>query len=392
MSVFKKADLPHTKQPMFFGDRVDVARYDTSKYPSFEKQTEKMLSFFWLPTEVDVSKDALDFAKLTPNEQHIFTSNLKRQILLDSVQGRGITEALTPYTSLPEIEVAGVTWEFFETIHSRSYTHIIRNVYSDPSKVFDTMLSIPEILECADDISHYYDDFIEYARLYEMFWNPELADIQDQWGEPAMLVKLPPNNIGQSEVVLSTHTLKTKLWLCVNSINILEGVRFYVSFACSWAFAELKKMEGNAKLIKLICRDENLHLAISTSILKNLVKEDHQFMRIQAEQRDTVTAMFEAAVAQEKAWADYLFRDGSMIGLNSKLLKDYVEWIGAKRMRSVGYEPSWSVGRTNPLPWTEKWIGGSGVQVAPQETQVQSYIEGGGLKKDNLDSLSGFEL
>jgi ribonucleoside-diphosphate reductase beta chain len=370
MSVFRRAETRHTKQPMFFGERVDIARYDTLKYPSFEKQTEKMLGFFWLPTEVDVSKDAIDFSKLTPHEQHIFTSNLKRQILLDSVQGRGITETLTPYTSLPEIEVAGVTWEFFETIHSRSYTHIIRNVYSDPGKVFDTMMDVPEILECADEIAKYYDEFIEYAKMYE---------------------------IAQSGYEIKGFTpsereLKTRLWLCVNSINILEGIRFYVSFACSWAFAELKKMEGNAKLIKFICRDENLHLAISTSILKNLVKEDPEFLEIQEEQRDTVQAMFELAVDQEKRWADYLFRDGSMIGLNAKLLKEYVEWIGAKRMRSVGYEPSWSVSRTNPLPWTEKWIGGGSVQVAPQQTQISSYLEGGGIRKDNNTDFSGFEL
>lgn len=370
MSVFKKAQTRHTRQPMFFGERVDVARYDTIKYPSFEKQTEKMLSFFWLPTEVDVSKDAIDFDTLTPHEQHIFTSNLKRQILLDSVQGRGITEAITPYTSLPEIEVAGVTWEFFETIHSRSYTHIIRNVYPNPSRVFDTMLDIPEILECADDIAKYYDDFIEYAKMYEITQNGhEIAGF-----EP------------------SERELKRRLWLCINSINILEGIRFYVSFACSWAFAELKKMEGNAKLIKFICRDENIHLAISTSILKNLVKEDPEFEEIRQSTYDEVVEMFESAVNQEKRWADYLFRDGSMIGLNAKLLKEYVEWIGAKRMRSVGYEPSWSVGRTNPLPWTEKWISGGSVQVAPQQTQVQSYIEGGGIRKDSLGGLIEFEL
>jgi ribonucleoside-diphosphate reductase beta chain len=393
MSVFKKAKGRHTKQPMFFGERVDVARYDTIKYPIFEKQTEKMLSFFWLPTEVDVSKDAIDFDTLTEHEQHIFTSNLKRQILLDSVQGRGITEAITPYTSLPEIEVAGVTWEFFETIHSRSYTHIIRNVYPNPGRVFDTMLDIPEILECADDIAKYYDDFIEYAKIYEMFWDERAVNDQDQWGNPARRIELPerPNHRGRV-IILSPRWLKTKLWLCINSINILEGIRFYVSFACSWAFAELKKMEGNAKLIKFICRDENIHLAISTSILKNLVKEDPEFEKIRQSTYDEVVKMFESAVEQEKRWADYLFRDGSMIGLNAKLLKEYVEWIGAKRMRSVGYEPSWVVSRTNPLPWTEKWIGGGSVQVAPQETEVQSYIEGGAIRKDQLDSLKGFEL
>ncbi len=379
MSVFRKAEQHHTKQPMFFGERVDLARYDTIKYPSFEKQTEKMLSFFWLPTEVDVSKDAIDFTKLTPHEQHIFTSNLKRQILLDSVQGRGITEALTPYTSLPEIEVVGVTWEFFETIHSRSYTHIIRNVFPNPSTVFDQMLDIPEILECADDISKYYDDFIEYAK-----W-------RDLLGEGRF--RITDKTTQQDRYVnINDHELKKKLWLCLNSINILEGIRFYVSFACSWAFAETKRMEGNAKIIKLICRDENIHLAISTSMLKTLVKEDPEFEQIREQCHDVVVKMFSSAVDQEKRWAEYLFKDGSMIGLNAKLLTDYTEWIAAKRMRAVGYEPLWVTSKQNPLPWTEKWVGGSSVQVAPQETEVQSYIEGGGLRHDDLKGLSDFVL
>lgn len=374
MSVFVKNKIEHTKQPMFFGEPVAVARYDTVKYPKFEKQTDTMLGYFWRPDEIDVSKDAIDFDRLTRHEQHIFTSNLKRQILLDSVQGRGITESLTPYTSLPEIEVLGVTWEFFETIHSRSYTHIIRNVYSDPSKVFDSMLDIPEIIDCAEYISKYYDDFIEYAKLYEFSENGYSVTRNGVAVEPTL------------------RELKTKLWLCLNSINALEGIRFYVSFACSWAFAEMKKMEGNAKIIKFICRDENTHLAASTNIIKTLVKEDSEFAEIAEQCHDQVKQIFEQAVEQEKQWADYLFKDGSMIGLNAKLLKEYVEWIGAKRMRSLGYEPSWSVSRTNPLPWTERWIGGGSVQVAPQQTQISSYIDGGGMKKDSLDSLAGFEL
>ena len=374
MSVFRKNEIDHTKQPMFFGEPVSVARYDTVKYPKFEKQTDTMLGYFWRPDEIDVSKDAIDFDNLTAHEQHIFTSNLKRQILLDSVQGRGITQTLTPYTSLPEIEVLGVTWEFFETIHSRSYTHIIRNVYPNPSKVFDNMLNIPEIMECAVGISKYYDDLIEYAKLHELI---ESGYSVSRNGVP---------------VETSLYELKKKMWLCLHSINALEGIRFYVSFACSWAYAEMKKMEGNAKIIKFICRDENTHLGASTNIIKTIVKEDPDYVKIAEECRQEVTEIFEQAVEQEKKWADYLFKDGSMIGLNAKLLKEYVEWIGAKRMRSLGYEPSWSVGRTNPLPWTERWIGGASVQVAPQETEISSYIDGGGMKKDSLDSLAGFEL
>ena len=185
--------------------------------------TDKQLSFFWRPEEVDVSKDKKDFDNLTEHERHIFTSNLKRQILLDSVQGRAPNLAFLPIASLPEVENWIETWSFSETIHSRSYTHIIRNVYPNPSAIFDSMLDVKEILECGNDIGKYYDALIQ-----------------------------KPN--------------KENLYMCMLSANALEGIRFYVSFACSWAFAELKKMEGNAKIIKFIARDENVHLAGTTTI------------------------------------------------------------------------------------------------------------------------------
>ena len=298
---------------------------------------------------MNLEKDRIDFERLTDHERHIFTSNLKRQILLDSVQGRGPVAAFGPITSLPELETCFITWEFFETIHSRSYTHIIRNIYPDPSVVFDTMLDIPEIVECAEDISKYYDD-------------------------------------------LMTYEDKKSLWLCMNSVNALEGIRFYVSFACSWAFAELKKMEGNAKIIKLIARDENIHLAISTAILKQLPKDDPDFIQIREECKDEVQKIFVDAIEQEKKWAQYLFKDGSMIGLNAAMLESYAEWIGTKRMRAVGVESPYSPGGSNPLPWTEDWISGGAVQVAPQETEIEEYIDGGGIESDTLDSLSGFKL
>jgi len=358
---------------MFFDEPVDVARYDQVKYPSIDKLTDKMLGFFWRPEEVDVSKDKIDFSKLTEFEQHIFTSNLKRQILLDSVQGRSPNLAFLPHISIPELETMVETWSFFETIHSRSYTHIIRNIYSNPSKVFDEMLDIKEITDCAEDISKYYDDFIEYAKWYELL------------GEGNHVINGDAKNINKYE-------LKKKLWICMNSVNILEGVRFYVSFACSWAFAELKKMEGNAKIIKFIARDENTHLAGSQTILKTLVKEDPEFAQIKVECEPQVVEMFQSAIEQEKQWAQYLFKDGSMIGLNERLLSDYVEWIGTRRMRTLGYHSPYTVSQSNPLPWTEKWIGGGNVQVAPQETEISSYVIGG-LKQDvNEDTLKGLSL
>jgi len=361
MSVFKTSKVDHTKQLAFFGEPVNIARYESVKYSAFEKLTEKQLSFFWRPEEIELSRDGKDFRGLNDHEKHIFTSNLKRQILLDSVQGRAPSLAFLPIVSLPELETWIQTWAFSETIHSRSYTHIIRNVYSDPSKIFDEMLNIQEIVDCAGDISKYYDDFInmnKHANVYE---------------SPSTL-----------------YRWKKSLWLCLNAVNALEGIRFYVSFACSWAFAEVKKMEGNAKIIKLIARDENIHLASTQQLLKILPQEDPDFAKIKEETHDEVIRIFDSVLEQEKTWAKYLFKDGSMIGLNEKLLCDYVEWIGHKRMAAIGLNGK-SVG-SNPLPWTQKWISGSELQVAPQETEITSYIIGGINKDVDENTFAGFTL
>lgn len=379
MSVFKAKQKSHLNSLMFFDESVDIARYDQVKYPQLDKLTDKQLGFFWRPEEIDVSKDKSDFASLTDHEKHIFTSNLKRQILLDSVQGRGPAETLMPVASIPEIEPLVMTWTFMETIHSRSYTHIIRNVYANPSKIFDEMLDIKEIVDCASDISKYYDDFINYAKWYELVGEGRYAI------ENKVTMKREFVNIDKYE-------LKKKLWLVLNSINVLEGVRFYVSFACSWAFAELKKMEGNAKIIKFIARDENTHLAASQTILKLLPKDDPDFVKIKEECEQEVAKMFTDAVDQEKAWAEYLFKDGSMIGLNARLLENYIEWIANKRMKSLGVSSPYSVPQANPLPWTEKWIGGGNVQVAPQETEISSYVIGGVKQDVSEDTFKGLSL
>jgi ribonucleoside-diphosphate reductase beta chain len=372
-SVFKLKTVSHLESPMFFGESVDIARYDSVRYPQFEKITDKQLGFFWRPEEMDLSKDSKDFASLNEFEQHIFTSNLKRQILLDSVQGRSPNLAFLPMASVPELEVMVETWAFFETIHSRSYTHIIRNIYANPSKIFDEIKTIQPILDCAHDISVYYDDFISYSRLYE-------------------LLGLGEHTVNSKTIIVDLYELKKKLFLCLMSVYILEGVRFYVSFACSWAFAELKKMEGNAKVIKFIARDENTHLAASTSIIKHLLKDDPDFARIRQETEAQVIEMFRSAIEQEKDWAKYLFKDGSMIGLNEKLLGDYVEWIGSRRMRALSYACPYSVPQSNPLPWTEKWIGGGNVQVAPQETEITSYITGGVKQDVSAETMKGLSL
>ena len=376
MSVFNSANkTDHTKALAFMdpAGAVAIQRYDTMKYKQFDKLTDKQLGFFWRPEEVDVLRDANDFKLLTEHEQHIFTSNLKRQILLDSVQGRAPVEAFGPLVCLPELEAWIQTWTFSETIHSRSYTHIIRNVYSNPSVVFDGMIDIDEIMDCAGDISKCYDELIELTSYYNLL------------GEGT-------HTVNGKKITIDKYEIKKLLYKTLMSVNILEGVRFYVSFVCSWAFAELKKMEGNAKIIKLIARDENLHLASTQSLLKILPKDDPDYIKIAKETEAECIQMFVDAVDQEKAWAEYLFKDGSMIGLNTQLLSDYIEWIASKRMTAVGLKSPYSVSQANPLPWTQKWISGAEVQVAPQETEISSYVVGGVKQDVSEDTFKGFSL
>lgn len=374
MTVLNKAtNHNHTTAKMFFDEDLGMQRFDTLKYRAFDKLTDKQLGFFWRPEEIDILRDAADFKGLTEHEQHIFTSNLKRQIVLDSVQGRAPAESFGSIVGLPELENWIITWTFSETIHSRSYTHIIRNIYADPSKVFDEMMDINEIVDCADSISKHYDELIEMTKWYQLL------------GEGT-------HEVNGKKIRVNLYELKKLLYLCIASVNILEGVRFYVSFACSWAFAELKKMEGNAKIIKLIARDENVHLGSTQQILKLLPKDDSDFVEIAKECEQDVIQMFVEAVDQEKEWAQYLFKDGSMIGLNAKLLNDYIEWIANKRMTAIGVQSPYKVPRANPLPWTQKWISGAEVQVAPQETEISSYVIGGTKQDVSKDTFKGFSL
>jgi ribonucleoside-diphosphate reductase beta chain len=340
----------HLERKMFFDDPVSVARYDQQKYSIFEKLTKRQWGYYWDPNEVPVNKDSRDFKSLIPHEQHIFTGNLKRQIILDTKQGTAPSLAFLPIVSLPELEAWIQVWTAFESIHSRSYSHIIRNIYPDPSKVFDEMVSIQEIVDCARDISKHYDDLIETNNSMSLWTvKPSYNDMM---------------------------AAKTKLWLTLHAVNALEGIRFYVSFACSWAFAERNLMEGNAKIIKLIARDENLHLAATQHMLKLLPNDDPDFAVVRDLSLNRVRKIYQDVVEQEKQWASYLFKDGSIIGLNERLLHDYVDWISHKRMKSAGVEPGYKVGHANPLPWTERWIAGHDVQPAPQEVNQSSYVVG----------------
>ena len=358
MSVFSKLDNNALKEPMFFGNPVNVARYDQQKYEIFSKLTEKQLSFFWRPDEIDLAKDRADYQSLSDSEKHIFISNLKYQILLDSVQGRAPSLALAPVSSLPELETWINTWNFSETIHAQSYTHIIRNIVTDPGVIFDTIVVNEEILKRADSISRYYDDLIKYTELYNLFGDGT-------------------HRLNGGDVVVDLKCLKKKLYLCLVCVNILEGIRFYVSFACSFAFAERKLMVGNAKVISLIARDEALHLTGTQHIINLLSRgvDDQDFARIAKECTKEVEKLFEDAAQQEKDWADYLFKDGSMIGLNREILHRYIEYITNERAKAISVRLPFEVTK-NPIPWINQWLQSDNVQVAPQELEITSYLVG----------------
>ena len=376
LTVFNKEIIDSKKQPMFFGAPLGIQRYDSYKYPVFDKLTQTQLGYFWRPEEVSLQKDRADYATLRPEQRHIFTSNLKYQIMLDSVQGRGPGMAFIPYCSLPELEACMEVWGFMEMIHSRSYTYIIKNVYSDPAEVFDTILTDNMILSRAESVTEAYNDFINDAHVY---------GTSERWRH---------NLEGVSSAQNDLYELKRKLYRAIVNVNILEGIRFYVSFACSFAFGELKLMEGSAKIISLIARDENQHLVLTQNIINKWREgDDPDMLKIAAEEEEWVYQTFDTAVNEEKVWADYLFKNGSMIGLNSKLLVKYVEWIANRRMKSIGLKPQYDIAaKNNPLPWTEHWISSKGLQVAPQETEVESYVVGG-IKQDvKANTFSGFKL
>ena len=376
MTVFNTEDVDTKKQPMFFGKPLGVQRYDEFKYPVFDKLTQQQLGYFWRPEEVSLQKDRADYARLTPEQKHIFTSNLKYQILLDSVQGRGPGMAFIPYCSLPELESCMTVWEFMEMVHSRSYTYIIKNVYSNPSDVFDTILEDDKILERAESVTSAYNSFINMA---------------SEWGQSNLWRDGWRDHINSK---WSLKDLKKHLYRAVANVNILEGIRFYVSFACSFAFGENKLMEGSAKILSLISRDESQHLVITQQILNNWKKgDDPDMIEIMKEEEEWTYEMFDKCVNEEKQWAEYLFKDGSMIGLNERLLHNYVEWIANKRMRAIGLKPKYNQPiKNNPLPWTEHWLNSKGQQNAPQETEIESYVVGG-IKQDvTEDTFAGFKL
>jgi ribonucleoside-diphosphate reductase beta chain len=377
MTVFNSTNVDTTKEKMFFGKPLGVQRYDVHKYPAFYRLTQDQLGAFWRPEEFPLQKDRTDYLKLSPYQKHIFTSNLKYQIMLDSVQGRGPGMAFIPYCSLPELESCMIAWQFMEMVHSYSYTYIIKNVYtSNPSEVFDHIIDDEKILERASSVTASYDDFINSAQQYG---SSELWKFNNE-GVP----------LGKQEL----YELKRKLYRAVMNVNILEGIRFYISFACSFAFGERELMEGSAKIISKIALDERLHLFLTQNILTKWRNgDDLDMVQIAREEEALCYRMFENTVNEEKNWAHYLFKDGSMIGLSEKLLCNYIEWIANRRMRAIGFKPLYDISsKNNPLPWTEKWLNSRNEQVPPQEENISSYVVGG-IKQDvSPTAFANFKL
>ena len=363
-SVFNKSkDLDVMKQPMFFGEDLQVQQYSDMKYPIFDKLNQQQLGYFWRPEEVSLQKDRNDYLQLNEQQKFIFTSNLKYQTMLDSVQGRGPCLAFLPFVSNPELEGCIVTWDFMETIHSRSYTYIIKNLYSNPNEVFDTIIKDEKIEKRSQSVTKTYDDLIEMG--YRWHLTPDKVDL---------------------------YELKKKMYLAMCTVNILEGLRFYVSFACSFAFGELKLLEGSAKIISFIARDESQHLAMSQTIINNWKRgDDKDMVKIGKECEKEIYKMYDEALAEEKRWATYLFSKGSMIGLSEKLLHQFVEYMANRRMKGIGLEPRYEQ-RTNPLPWVDHWLNSKGTQNAPQETEIESYVIGGVKQDVKKDQFKKFKL
>ena len=339
--IINKLNIDSTKEPMFFGAPLNLQRYDKTRYKSNLAFFKEQISFFWRPEEIDLENETGDWGKMTDPEKHIFIKNLSYQILLDSVQGRGVNHIIE-HTSNTEIEAFGTWWQAAEVMHSYSYSWIIMNLFSKPSEVFDEILNDEEILKRASSVTKYYDELIEKT----------------------------------ADKTATEYDLKKQFYLTLVSINILEGIRFYVSFACAYGFAERKLMEGNAKIIQLIQRDENLHLGFTQFTLKKLRDEPSEgFQDIVKECEETVIQMYRDAAQEECDWADYLFKDGEMIGLNSEILKKYMMHLTNNRMKIIGLKPIFEPTK-NPIPWIKNWTDSKAIQVAPQETEISSYVIG----------------
>ena len=352
-TILNTEKTKYLEEPLFFGNQLGVQRYDKFRYPNIFDLFKKQVEQFWRPEEYALQKDRSDFITLSDHEKRIFTLNLKYQIILDTIQSRGI-QHLLEYCSNPEFEAFCKAWEFFETIHSYSYTYLIRNVYAEPSKLYDEMMDDVEIKGRAASVIKYYDELIN-----------SLPDESD-------------------------YDKKKKLYLTLVSINILESIRFYVSFVCTFSFAQNKKMEGSAKIIKSIMDDEAIHAGCISMVLRYLREDESEgFSEVVKDCEQTVIKMYKDSAEEEMVWAEYLFKDGSLLGLNAEILQQYMKYLTNQKMKMIKLEPIFDK-VPNPIGWISNWVGGK-IQVSPQEVDISEYVVGS-YKNDMDDVKFDFDL
>ena len=345
-----KKQTNYLKRKMFLDPEgpVTVQRFEEVKYPKIQKFEELARGFFWVPEEISLTKDKIDFKEATEAVKHIFTSNLLRQTALDSIQGRAPSQIFSPVISIPELEALVSNWSFFETnIHSKSYSHIIRNIYSVPKEEFNKIHDTKEIVEMAANVGRYYDE------LHKLNSQKEIA-----------------------EMLVSERDHIKAIWLALNASYALEALRFMVSFATSLAMVENKIFIGNGNIISLILQDEILHAEWTAFLINQVVKDDQRFANIVDECRHEVYNMYMDVIKEEKLWADYLFNKGVVIGLNPQILKDFVDYTAFIRLKDIGIKYVEEHPKTNPIPWFNKHININKKQTALQESESTNYVIG----------------
>lgn len=366
-TVFNTNPVDVLKEPMFFGSGLGIARYDIQRHRVFEELTEKSLSFFWRPEEVNLMMDAAQFNKLPQYQQNIFTNNLKYQSLLDSIQGRAPSAVLMSLISDPSLDTWVATWTFSETIHSRSYTHIMRNLYTDPSKVFDEIVLDEDIMKRAESIGRYYDDVLIKTRAWE-----NTKDMAKYYKDQGLTL------VDKDAEQRAKRELMKSLYLCLHVINALEAIRFYVSFACTFNFHKnMEIMEGNAKIMKFIARDEQLHLKGTQYIIRQLQlgTDGDEWVKIAQECEQEAVDIFMEVNRQEKDWAVHLFKDGDVPGLNTNSMWSFIDYLTVSRMKQCGLPcPITDAPVKHPYPWIREYLNSDNVQSAPQEVELSSYL------------------
>jgi len=349
-----KTDYLNRKMFLDPAGPVTIQRFEEVKYNKIAKYEQEARGFFWIPEEISLTKDSQDFKDASDTVKHIFTSNLLRQTALDSLQGRGPSQIFTPVVSLPELEALVYNWTFFETnIHSRSYSHIIRNIYNVPKEVFNTIHDTQEIVDMAASVGKYYD------QLHVINCRKEIGEQIDE------------------------HEHIRAIWLALHASYALEAFRFMVSFATSLAMVENKIFIGNGNIISLILQDELLHKGWTAYLINQVIKEDPRFVRAKAECEAEVYAMYLDVIREEKAWADYLFKHGPVIGLNANILKDFVDFTAVSALKEIGIKYTEPAPRTTPIPWFMKHVDTSKKQTALQESESTNYVLG--VMSDTLD-------